>query len=148
MFTYNIQLAGYDYNQYDEKGVVDYEEFINVLLQFSWLEQVKLYDDLRAGCSATLSVTNTITNESLWVSVKGNVDEYNFLIGYVYLKNVKSFLGLGKEKTKQWVDIYEVDKVDDIALQFYKYFFKNNIESLTMNLQLEKKFDSMQTLMQ
>ena len=142
MFTYNIQLAGYEYSQYDEKGFVTYDEFINVILQFPWLEQVKQYNNLKAGCSATISVTNTTTNESLWVSVKGNVDEYNFLIGYVYIKSVKSFFGFGKEKMKRWVDIYEIERVSD-STNYFKLFFDNNIDKILSNFFLEKKFDSM-----
>jgi hypothetical protein len=142
MFTYNIQLAGYDYSQYDEKGIISYEDFIEVVEQFPWAEQVKKYEDTQTGCSATIAVTNTITNNVLWISVKGTSKKYDFLIGYVYPKTVKPFLGIGKEKIKRWVDIYVVNHLT-IAYKCSDYFFKNHLEQLNEALFMEEKFKSM-----
>lgn len=142
MFTYNIQLAGYNYNQYDEKGTTDYATFIKVVEQFPWIEQLEKYNDIQQGCSATISVTNLNSYNSLWISITGDSDTNNHIIGYVYPKSVKTFLGLGKEKTKQWVDIYNID--DSVLIkELFAMFFNNNTLSLQEKLSQEEKFQSM-----
>lgn len=142
MFTYNIQLAGYDYYQYDEKGEVDIQGFIKAIEQFPWMEQLEKYNQIQQGCSATISVTNHTTNNALWVSIAGNKDNYNYLIGYVYPKATKGFLGLGKEKIKRWIDIYNVD---DLVLikKYFSLFFNGDEALLQEQLHQEEKFQSM-----
>lgn len=63
------------------------------------------------------------------------------LVGYVYLKTSKGFLGLGRETTKKWLDIY---RVNDFALikSFFSIFFDNET-LLQEQLSLEEKFDSL-----
>jgi hypothetical protein len=142
MFTYNIQLAGYDYSQYDEKGEVDIQSFIKAIEQFPWMEQLEKYNQIQQGCSATISVTNRNTNNALWISIAGNKDNYNYLIGYVYPKATKGFLGLGKEKIKRWIDIYNVD---DLVLikNYFSVFFNGDEALLQEQLSQEEKFQSM-----
>jgi hypothetical protein len=142
MFTYNIQLAGYDYSKYDEKGEVDIQGFIKAIEQFPWMEQLEKYNQIQQGCSATISVTNLNTNNALWISIAGNRDNYNYLIGYVYPKATKGFLGLGKEKIKRWIDIYNVD--DFVLIKNYFSVFFNGDEALLQEqLSQEEKFQSM-----
>jgi hypothetical protein len=142
MFTYNIQLAGYDYSQYDEKGEVDIQGFIKAIEQFPWMEQLEKYNQIQQGCSATISVTNLNTNNTLWVSIAGNRDSYNYLIGYIYPKATKGFLGLGKEKIKRWIDIYNVD--DFVLIKNYFSVFFNGDEALLQEqISQEEKFQSM-----
>jgi hypothetical protein len=141
MFTYSIQLAGYDYTQYDEKSQIDLPGFLNIIDQFPWMEQLEKYSEIQEGCSATVFATNQDTNNSLWVSIAGNKNKYSYLVGYVYPKTSKGFLGLGREKTKKWLDIY---RVNDFALikSFFSIFFDNET-LLQEQLSLEEKFDSM-----
>lgn len=39
-FTWNIQMAGYDHNQADQKGETDYQNFQKAFDQFPWNEQI------------------------------------------------------------------------------------------------------------
>lgn len=141
MFTYNIQLAGYDYNQYDEKGEIDLNNFLNILGRFPWMEQLDRFSEIQQGCSATVSVINTLNNNSLWMSIAGDRNKYNYLIGYVYPKTTKGFFGLGKEKTTRWVDIYKVNDFNLIKT-FFTLFFNGEEVLLQQQLSLEEKFDS------
>lgn len=142
MLTYNIQLAGYDYNHYDEKGEVDLQTFIKVIEQFPWVEQVEKYNQNQQGCSATISVTNLSTNNSLWVSIVGDKNKYNYLIGYVYPKATKGFLGLGKEKIRNWIDIYNIGDFT-LVKNFFFIFFDGNETLLQEQLSQEERFQSM-----
>jgi hypothetical protein len=36
-FTWNIQLAGYDFKKYDEKGETSYDNFISEFDKFPWM---------------------------------------------------------------------------------------------------------------
>src|SRR5688500_6406224 len=71
-FTWNIQLAGYDYNQYDLKGETDYSKFISEFDKFPWLEQLDSHQQIQKGCSPTLSVKDKRTKTSFWVSMPGD----------------------------------------------------------------------------
>jgi len=142
MFTYTIQLAGSDFNQYDEKGPIDFEGFTNVLYTFPWIEQMQLYNVTKEGASATISVINNITKKVLWVSIAGNENKNTYLIGYVFNKSVKGFLGFGKDKIKRWVDIYSVQSLDEV-INFFNLFFSEKDDDLLSTLSLEERFDSM-----
>lgn len=137
MITYNIQLAGYDYNQYDEKGVVYVDDFIKAVCGFPWKEQVEKYNELQQGCSPTISAVNEENKNSLWISAMGATDKFHYLIGHVHLKNKKEFWGLGKAKTKRWVEIYAIDSLD-IATHLFKLFFNNQEQELQKALYQEK----------
>ena len=56
MFTYNIQLAGYPYEKFDEKGETNFKDFIQIFNSFPWLDQLDNYDKIKDCCSATISV--------------------------------------------------------------------------------------------
>lgn len=150
MFTYNIQLAGYDYSQYDEKGKTDITNFLQVIEQFPWIEQLEKYDQLQQGCSATVSAVDHTTNTVLWVSAAAEGDSYNYLkgdshhylIGYVYPKTIKGFLGLGAEKVKRWVDIYITDDFN-LVKELFTLFFSGHTIMLQQKLSGEEKYQSM-----
>src|ERR1044072_3186479 len=90
-FTYDIQLAGYDYDRYDEKGVIDYDVFVRAFDHVPWREQMQARQKVGKGCSATISVTDHPREIDYWVSVAGEVDP-ELLLGIVYEKEVKGFL--------------------------------------------------------
>ena len=100
-FTYNVQLAGYDYDRYDEKGVIDYDGFVRAFDQFPWREQMEEWQRIGQGCSATIAVTDHSRGVDYWVSIGTRDDKPMFLLGVVYEKEVKGFLGFGKPKKKQ-----------------------------------------------
>lgn len=145
MFTYNIQLAGYDFKQVDQKGPITAEQFREVLYNFPWKEQLTKYSEINEGASATVSVVNADDETTLWVSVAGEADQLFYLTGYIYNKSVKGLLGLGKAKTKRWVDIYKVRSLDTV-MEFFTLYFAGKKEELESQLFLEKKFDSMEAM--
>jgi hypothetical protein len=135
-------MAGYGVNQKDEKGAVTFEAFKNTLNSFPWTEQLQKYNEIKEGASATISVINDANETILWVSIAGTEDKKSFLIGYVFSKSIKGFLGLGKSKIRRWVDIYSVRTLNEVIPLFDLYFSGKN-EELLSTLFLEEKFDSM-----
>lgn len=141
-FTYNVQLAGYDYDRYDEKGGIDYDGFVRMFDQFPWREQMQASQKVRSGCSATVSVTDHKRNLDFWVSVAGEA-EPTFLLGIVYEKDVKGFFGLGQPKKKRWVEIYVAPSRQNIVDTF-KLFFAGQIDELMRTLRGFDKFDELE----
>jgi hypothetical protein len=142
-FTWNIQLAGYDFKKYDEKGETNYDNFIIEFDKFPWIEQMEKWNTIKDGCSATLSVKDLKGDCDLWVSIAGDKDNYGYLVGYVYPKEVKGFFGLGKAKTKRWCDIYQTQNVNDIKSCF-KLFFDRQQNQLENAISKLEKVDSME----
>ncbi|MFT3678459.1 MAG: hypothetical protein QM781_21365 [Chitinophagaceae bacterium] len=114
MFTYNIQLAGYGFNQTDEKGVISLDEFISFIANFPWIEQLLQYHKIKEGASATVSAVNTIKNTILWISIAGTEKKPIYLVGYVYMKPVKKIWVPGKTWLKKWVDIFSLHSLDRV----------------------------------
>lgn len=135
-------MAGYDFNQKDDKGPVTLEDFKNALNSFPWAEQLQKYNEIKEGASATISVINNASDTVLWVSIAGTEEKQNFLIGYVFNKSIKGLLGLGKSKIRRWVDIYSVRSLKEV-IPFFDLYFSGKDEELLSNLFLEEKFDSM-----
>ena len=147
MFTYNIQLAGYPYEKFDEKGETNFTSFVQTFDTFPWLDQLESYDEIKEGCSATISVKAVDGDKDLWISIAGEREKYIFLIGLVYMKNRKGLWGFGKEKTVKWVDIYEIENRDKIKYLF-KLFFDKNFDQIESEFSVLKKFDSMEAYIQ
>ena len=142
-FTWNVQLAGYDYKKYDEKGVVDYDGFITEFEKFPWIEQIEAYQKIQQGCSATLSVSDKANSRVFWVSIMGDIQNHTFLVGYVYPKTKKGLLGLGKEKQIRWLEIYIAENSPKVK-ECFKYFFQSDFEKLQSTLQRMEKYDEME----
>jgi hypothetical protein len=142
-FTWNIQLAGYDLKKYDEKGETTCEDFLNEFDKFPWVEQMEKRNAMSHGCSPTLSVKDLETGFGFWVSIAGDKDNYGFLIGYIYPKEVKSFFGLGKAKTKRWCDIYLTENIPDIK-NYFRLFFNKEYEQLENSIAKLDQFGSLE----
>ncbi|MBK7290281.1 MAG: hypothetical protein IPI78_08635 [Chitinophagaceae bacterium] len=100
MFTYNIQLAGYPYEKFDEKGETNFKDFIQIFNSFPWLDQLDNYDKIKEGCSATISVKAIGDDNDFWVSIAGDREKYIFLLGFVYLKPKKGLFDWEKKNCK------------------------------------------------
>lgn len=123
MITYNIQLAGYDHLQVDEKGPIDFTGFIQVLHNFPWKAELeKTGGEQFQGVSPTLSAKHKADEKALWVSAFGEPDKPVFLLGVVYMREKKGFLGLGSSKIVKWVDIYELHNLPDMEAYFALFF--------------------------
>jgi hypothetical protein len=142
-FTYNVQLAGYDYDRYDEKGAIDYDGFVRVFDEFPWREQMEKWRRSGQGCSATVSISDSSHQVDYWVSVATRNDNTMFLLGIVYVKEVKGFLGFGKPRKKRWVEIYVAPSRKSI-LDTFKLFFTGQIDELMRTLKGLEKFDELE----
>jgi hypothetical protein len=129
-FTYDIQKAGYDFEQYDLKGEATYPLFVKEFRAYPWKDQVGLSNE---GTEPTISVKNKTVGTDLFVSVVGNPDEFAYLIGIVKPKKIKSFFGLGKMKEVRWVTIYVTEKSSDVEDTF-NLFFNMQLNKLDANL--------------
>jgi hypothetical protein len=142
-FTWNIQLAGYDYQQYDEKGEINYENFISEFSKFPWIEQIEKSNEIKNGCSPTLSVKDNKSGTNFWVSMSGDKNDSGYLIGYVYQKTVKGLFGLGKPKEKKWVEIY-LTSDSEVVKNCFKSFFNRKTDELISKLKTLELFDEME----
>lgn len=127
-FTYNFQMSGYDFEKYDEKGNTDYSNFIKEFRLFPWSSQV---GKSNGGSEATISVKNLSNDTDFWVSVMGEPTDYQFLVGIVYKKEVKSFFGLGKPKTIKWLEIYVAENEYIVENTFALFFKGENIQLMS-----------------
>ena len=143
MLIYQIQFAGSDFNQWEEKGEIDFEGFIQVINNFPWEEQLEIYNSKQKGASATISALNKNEDTALWISIGEDSRKRRFLIGHVFHKEVKGFLGLSKPKIKKWLDIYLLDDLTN-AEQLFTLYFNNQTEELQKKLQLEDRYNSME----
>ena len=129
-FTYDIQQAGYDFDQFDLKGEATYEIFIEEFRKFPWVEQV---GKKIGGSEPTISVKNKEKNIDYWVSVIGEPSEYAYLVGIVQPKMVKSMFGFGKEKEVRWLTIYVAEQQHTVENTF-KLYFTSSIKELNQEL--------------
>jgi hypothetical protein len=142
-FTWNVQLAGYEFNKYDEKGETNLANFISEFDKFPWIEQLESYKIIQQGCSPTLSVKDHKTSTDFWVSMVGNKNEHGYLIGYVYPKTVKGFFGLGKPKEKRWLEIY-VTQDTDLVKKCFEMFFNRETDNLVSTIKKLEKYGEME----
>lgn len=75
-FTWTVQKSGYD-----EKGATTSSSFIAEFEAFPWDAERRAYNRIREGTSATLSVKDSLSNTSLWVSIAGEEGNSIFLVG-------------------------------------------------------------------
>jgi hypothetical protein len=129
-FTYDIQQAGYDFDQFDLKGEATYEIFIEEFRKFPWVEQV---GKKIGGSEPTISVKNKEQNIDYWVSVIGEPSEYAYLVGIVQPKMVKSMFGFGKEKEVRWLTIYVAEQQHTVENTF-RLYFTSSIKELNQEL--------------
>jgi hypothetical protein len=141
-FTLIIQHAGYNYNQYDEKGEIDYLIFIKSFESFPWIEEIENYLKNKKGCSPTLSVQDHFINNDLWVSMAGDKNDHAYLIGIVKPKIIRKYWGFGKPTTVKWVTIF-ITKDENIIKECFALFFSRKSTELSNMLIKMEKFDEM-----
>lgn len=142
-FKWNVQLAGYDYDKYDEKGKINYNDFIREFDKFPWIEQIEKYQKIQQGCSATMSVQDEKNQKSFWVSIMGNKTDNTFLVGYVYPKKKKGLFGFGKEKEIKWLEIYIAENSEKVK-KCFDYYFQRDYANLENTLHGMEKYSEME----
>ena len=139
-FTYDFQMAGYDFDRYDDKGSTDFENFVKEFRSFPWESQA---GQSNGGSEATISVKNISNSTDLWVSVIGDSSEYAHLVGVVYEKEVRGMLGLGKPRNVRWVEIFIAEESSTVE-QLFKIFFDGNHTVLMTELSKLPKFSEIE----
>lgn len=145
-FTYQVELAGYDFGQSDQKGQIDSLSFTRNFDEFPWAEQVERANQI-GKVAPTLTVDDNVKHEALWVSAMGDKNKQIFLLGYVYRKEVKSFFGLGKAATRNWIEIYLTED-NAVVKESFRLFFESNADALRLRLASLEKYDEMESRIQ
>lgn len=139
-YTYNVQLAGYAFDQFDEKGPVDYERFVQEFRKFPWASQV---GQAKGRSEPTISVRNLSNGTDHWVSAAKHGGGHIYLVGIVRTKEKPGIFGLGRPKPVRWVEIYVAEEAGTVEKTF-RTFFGGNTEALLRELRALPKFDEME----
>jgi hypothetical protein len=139
-FTYNIQLAGYAFDQVDEKGSVDYDRFVHEFRAFPWASQV---GRANGRSEPTLSVRSLSNGTVFWVSAAKHDAGHVYLLGIVHTRQKPGMFGLGRPKSVRWVEIYVAEEAGTVEKTF-RTFFGGNTEALLAQLRALPKFDEME----
>ena len=139
-FTCNIQLAGYGFDQFDEKGPIDYEGFVREFRTFPWASQV---GQAQGRSEPTLSVRNHSNGTDYWVSAAKHGHGHVYLVGIVHTKEKSGMFGLGRPKPVRWVEIYVAEEAGTVEKTF-RTFFGGSTETLLTELRALPKFDEME----
>jgi len=142
-FTWNIQKAGYEFDQYDLKGKTDYESFIKEFENFPWIDELKKANQNPEKVSPTLSVLDEKENKTFWVSIAGDENEHGYIIGYIYPKMKKGFFGFGKEKEVKWLEMFLTQESKFIK-KCYRLQFEREYKKLYSELSQLEKFGEME----
>jgi len=124
-FTWNIQMAGYDHNQTDQKGETNYESFFKAFEEFPWMEQIEIANQNPDKVSPTITVKDLKTGKDFWISMAGNKNDFGFIIGYIYPKEKKTLFGFGKVKEIRWLEMYNLEDQNKVK-ELIKLFFNRN----------------------
>ncbi|MDO3695984.1 hypothetical protein QVZ41_14120 [Wenyingzhuangia sp. chi5] len=142
-FTWNIQRAGYEFDQYDFKGETDYLNFLNEFEKFPWMNELKKANQNPEKVSPTLSVEDEKEKKTFWVSISGDENQHGYIIGYIYPKMKKSFFGLGKEKEIRWLEMFQTQNIELIK-KCYHFQFNREYDKLYIELNQLEKFGEME----
>ena len=116
-FTYDIQKAGYRFDQYDLMGKATIEKFRATFRNYPWKDQV---GKSNGGSEPTISVKKSNTKDSLWVSAIGSSEDYIYVVGIVQPKKIKNVLGVETEVS--WVSAYLFQNAEWVEEAFELYF--------------------------
>lgn len=139
-FTYNVQLAGYAFDQSDEKGAITYERFVQEFRKFPWTSQI---GRANGRSEPTLSVVNHSSNTAYWVSAMRHGSSHVYLVGIVYPKEKPALFGFGKPETVRWLEIYVAETPGTVE-ETFRTFFAGRHEELLRQLRALPKFDEME----
>jgi hypothetical protein len=142
IFTWSVQLAGYDHSHADHKGETGYDNFIDEFRKFPWIEQIEKAIRLPDKCAPTLDVRDLKTGRDFWISMAGDRKDHGYIIGYVYPKEKKTFLGLGAAKTIRWLEMYTTENTE-VVIKITKLFFERNHYQFETNIRKLEAFGQM-----
>lgn len=143
-FTWNIQMAGYDHNQADQKGETDYQNFQKAFDQFPWNEQIIKANQSPDRCAPTITASDLKNGKDFWISMAGNEKEVGYIIGYIYPKKKKTLLGFGKIKTIRWLEMFTAEDKNKID-RLIKLFFNRDYSSFETSIRKLDSFGQMES---
>ncbi|AJK50782.1 hypothetical protein [Burkholderia plantarii] len=114
MLTYAIQKTGYDYEQLDPQGSVDYDGFIHALERFPWAGQLAQWNDEQSGPLPALVLQDAEARRELWISALGTTLGDSFQLNAVSMREKKGWFGMGKPKADREVVTFEVQARGDV----------------------------------
>jgi len=138
-FTYEVELAGYEFGQHDEKGAINFEDFIKAFNEFPWGEQVEKANQTQK-VSPTLSVNDNQKEEVFWVSAAGSKNDFDYLIGHTF---VKEDVNSQSSPKKKWVVIHWAENKEAVAYCF-KLFFEGRTAKLRDHYSTMDKYGEME----
>lgn len=144
-FTWDVQLAGYDYSQVDQKGETNFDDFIEEFENFPWMQQLDSCQKIQSGCSPTMSVKDLKTGKVFWVSMCGDRNDNGYLIGYIYPKEKKGLFGFGKPKTIRWLEIYLTED-KELVKNCFKLFFDRRYDQLENTIRNLEEYAQMEAM--
>ncbi len=135
-FTYDIQRAGYAFDQYDSLGEAKLQIFLDEFRTYPWEIEVR---NVRQGTSApTIAVRNSTTQTDLWVSA-GETDDtlvpLAYLVGVIYPTE-------NQNSNERWLKIFVLEDPDTVERMF-QIFFDNDYHLLLSELGNYYEFVSM-----
>jgi hypothetical protein len=139
-FTYDVQMAGYAFDRFDERGAITYERFVQEFRRFPWVSQV---GQAKGGSEPTISVHNHSNRTIYWVSAARHGSGHVYLVGIVHPKEKPTLFGLGRPKTVRWVEIY-VAETPSAVEDTFRTFFAGRHDELLGQLRALPKFDEME----
>ena len=144
-FTWNVQFAGYNHNQANEKGETNYKEFINEFDSFPWLDQIEKATQFPEKSAPTISIKDLKSGKDFWISMSGDRNSHGYIIGYVYPKEKKRFLGFSKPKQIRWLEMRLTE--DKQAVQeLIKTFFDRRYNKFEFEIRKLEDFGQMESL--
>jgi hypothetical protein len=145
-FTYQVEMAGYEFGQSDKKGQIDLAAFTKNFEDFPWIDQIEKAKKI-GKVSPTLTVDDNEKNQALWVSAMGDSNQHVFLIGHVYPKEMKGLFGLGKPRQRKWIEIYLTED-KEVMKECYQLFFAGDTKGLRERYVKLEKYDEMESKIQ
>ena len=142
-FTWNVQLAGYNHDKADQKGETNYQNFIQEFNSFPWLDQIEKANQYPDKVSPTLSIKDLKTGKDFWISMSGDRTNHGYIIGYIYPKEKKGFLGLGKPKQIRWLEMRLTEDTQTVR-ELTKLFFDRNYNQFEPKIRKLEDFGQMQ----
>ncbi len=142
-FTWNIQLAGYNHDQADQKGETNYNDFLNEFDSFPWLDQIEKANQFQDKSEPTLSIKDLKTGKDFWISMSGDKNNHGYIIGYVYPKEKKGLLGFSKPKQIRWLEMRLTEDTQTVK-ELIKLFFDRDYKEFEPKIRKLEDFGKMQ----
>src|SRR5450432_825413 len=136
-FQFNVQHGGAPFDKSEDKGAIDYANFIKTLDHYPWLDEIDRANANQNTSSPTITVIYIKGMKSLWVSMSGDRTNNGYLVGYTHTKFMNG-------RTVKWLEIYLPDDKRKVQA-LYRLFFEKEFDTLEKELRHLEKFKEMES---